>query len=187
MGGQTSGRGPRRPWARSSSSTARIGHAFGDIDSSQHDLGGAEVWIEIERISKLGDGFVVATGEVVDHAKLCHAFGDTGSSSRARSANASASSCRPMQARYEGIETEGRLVVRVQLDSALELSAAFDPIEVVMDRASPPGSSALPRVSSSSSAFSAAALPSGYASAHRHEAIAPQERVAIGQAAVRSA
>ena len=47
-----------------------IGHALGDISPSQHDVGGAEVRIEIERLSKLGDGFVVATGEVVDQAEV---------------------------------------------------------------------------------------------------------------------
>ena len=83
--------------------------------------------------SKLGDGFVVATGEVVDHAEV-HPCVRRHRIQIARALGERERLLVPSHAgEIEGIEAEGRLVVRVQLDGALEMASAFGPIPVVVD------------------------------------------------------
>jgi hypothetical protein len=47
-----------------------IGHAFGHVDSTQHDIRGAEVRIEIERLLDCNNGIVIATGKIKDHSDI---------------------------------------------------------------------------------------------------------------------
>ena len=70
MGVMTSGRAPMRLLGALEFLDGSIGQTLGDIGPSQHHVGVAEVGIEIEHLSKLGEGVVVATGEIVDQAKV---------------------------------------------------------------------------------------------------------------------
>jgi hypothetical protein len=111
-----------------------IVHAFGDIDAPQQHMRGAEVRSQLERLFDLGNGLVITTGEVEDHRNVhLRVWRDRVQPTRALGERERLLGP-PHAGEIERIGTQGRLVVRVQFDGALEVAPAFGPTKVVVDR-----------------------------------------------------
>ena len=161
-----------------------IGHALGDVGPPRHDMGQTEVRSELERLFERGNGLVVATGEVADQPKvqLCrrrHRVQTTPTlGQRERLLGP------PHGGEIEGIVTEGRLVVRVQVDGAPEMAFGFGKIPVVIEIDRGHGIVRFPEPVVELECFQRGGSAGRVRFPHRQEAIATQQHVRIGQTAV---